>query len=375
MKVFSHQTLLDTLDYDPETGVFAWRKPQSNRVLVGERAGVVGVNGRRYISVFSEKYMAHRLAWFYVHGTWPTGDLRQKNGNFDDCSIVNLEDVSRAETRTRSSMFSTNTSGYRGVSPAKGGRWQASITRNYKQVHLGHFDTAEEASAAYEAAAPHMEVAITEDERSAAARAVTLRRRLRVAWGKLTALQIGTQWASFEEFAATVSDVPPRHSVVPLDPALPLGPLNYKCEPDLSTGFDLRTREGRVAFNRAHRQQNPDVYRDRELRKRFGISLAEYREKESAQNGVCAICQQSETMARNDKEVGLAVDHDHVTGKIRDLLCSQCNQGLGKFEDSPDLLRRAAEYLERHGKRSTSVMTDMDIPLAHQFLLGYVGHG
>lgn len=379
MKELTHQMLTEALSYDRKSGVFTWLKTASNRVRVGERAGVVASNGRRYISVGSEKYMAHRLAWFYVHGKWPSGDLRQKNGDFDDCSIDNLEDVSRADSRTRSSMFSTNTSGFRGVSPAKGGRWQASITRNYRQVNLGTFDSAEQASAAYEHAATHMEVAITEDERSSSAEYVKIRRRLRVAWAKLQDLGVGTEWTSFDEFASTVQDVAPRHSVVAVDSAKPIGPLNFKSEPDLSTGFDLRTREGRIAFNRAHRQQNPDVYRDRDLRKNFGISLIEYQEMENAQHGVCAICERPETVERSGRELSLAVDHDHFTGRTRGLLCSQCNQAIGKFEDRPELLQRAINYLASHGKSvpawgSPSAVEITHLSIGRRLIQEYGGH-
>lgn len=57
-----------------------------------------------------------------------------------------------------------------------------------------------------------------------------------------------------------------------------------------------------------------------------------------AQNGKCAIC---------DKNRARDVDHDHETGRIRGLLCNQHNQGLGLFGDNPELLRAAADYLER----------------------------
>jgi hypothetical protein len=57
------------------------------------------------------------------------------------------------------------------------------------------------------------------------------------------------------------------------------------------------------------------------------------------QNGLCAICGLPEEH----------VDHDHVTGQVRGLLCAGCNKGLGFFRDSPQLLRQAAEYLEEVG--------------------------
>ena len=75
-----------------------------------------------------------------------------------------------------------------------------------------------------------------------------------------------------------------------------------------------------------------------DLRK-YGITLEKYEAMEKKQNGVCAICMEKEP---NKK---LAVDHCHITGKVRGLLCSNCNNGLGKFKDSKTLLIKAINYL------------------------------
>ncbi len=67
-----------------------------------------------------------------------------------------------------------------------------------------------------------------------------------------------------------------------------------------------------------------------------------------AQGGVCAICEQPETAQRSGRAKWLAVDHDHGTGAVRGLLCSNCNPMLGYAKDDPALLRAAASYLESH---------------------------
>ena len=71
---------------------------------------------------------------------------------------------------------------------------------------------------------------------------------------------------------------------------------------------------------------------------------------EVAQGGVCAICSNTETIVnvRTGKPKALHVDHCHKTGKIRGLLCSRHNKGMGLFNDDPALLRAAAAYLEGH---------------------------
>lgn len=79
------------------------------------------------------------------------------------------------------------------------------------------------------------------------------------------------------------------------------------------------------------------------LKRCYGISLEDYDVKLKEQNGVCDICGLECSTGRR-----LAVDHDHSTGKIRSLLCGNCNKGLGKFQDNPELLIKAADYLRKH---------------------------
>lgn len=77
----------------------------------------------------------------------------------------------------------------------------------------------------------------------------------------------------------------------------------------------------------------------------YEISRLEYDKILHDQGGVCKLCLGSQ-VGRWDK---LDIDHDHVTGKVRGLLCGNCNRGLGLLKDSPELLRRAADYLaEEH---------------------------
>lgn len=96
----------------------------------------------------------------------------------------------------------------------------------------------------------------------------------------------------------------------------------------------------------------PEIQRDRKLRYKYNITLQEYDDLFEKQGGVCALCGKPETKMQKRKEGGkvvldsLNVDHDHITGKVRGLLCYRCNTGIGKLMDDPDLLRKAADYLE-----------------------------
>lgn len=84
-------------------------------------------------------------------------------------------------------------------------------------------------------------------------------------------------------------------------------------------------------------------HRDDDRRRRRFCTAEEYNGMVSEQSGKCAICGR---ILWDD----LRVDHDHTTGKVRGLLCDNCNWGLGNFKDNPELLRKAVDYLAKHQK-------------------------
>jgi hypothetical protein len=87
------------------------------------------------------------------------------------------------------------------------------------------------------------------------------------------------------------------------------------------------------------------------LKQRYGVSVAWVGEKFLEQQGKCVICLQDIYYnvwgIRNDKTYSLHVDHEHETGRIRGLLCQNCNIALGKFKDNPDNIMRAYKYVIR----------------------------
>ncbi len=93
--------------------------------------------------------------------------------------------------------------------------------------------------------------------------------------------------------------------------------------------------------------------RNAKLKYRYNISLVDYNNLLQAQNFVCALCYQKD-LARNQTELApLKVDHDHNTGKVRGLLCDNCNVGLGRFKDNSNTLQNAINYLKgehNHGR-------------------------
>lgn len=78
----------------------------------------------------------------------------------------------------------------------------------------------------------------------------------------------------------------------------------------------------------------------------FGLTSEAYSNLLNSQDGVCAICKRSETNHYKGKLRRLAIDHDHSDGRVRGLLCSNCNTALGKFEDNIEWLQAAIRYLQ-----------------------------
>lgn len=97
-----------------------------------------------------------------------------------------------------------------------------------------------------------------------------------------------------------------------------------------------RRAQGRASYHKTKVRQ-----RERVLLSRYGITIAEYDCLSIAQGGLCAICRRPP-----NGHGPLHVDHDHVAGAVRGLLCFSCNYALGSFQDSPAILREAAFYLE-----------------------------
>jgi hypothetical protein len=158
--------------YDPETGLFTRRVSRMGRWgKAGAIAGGIKPNGYRVIWI-GANFMAHRLAWLYVHGSWPAGQIDHINRVRDDNRIANLRVVTHTENMENRKVQRNNTSGYPGVYPDRcGRRWIARISSKGKWLYLGSFRSAEEASAAYRKAAAELHThnpAANDSHRSAA---------------------------------------------------------------------------------------------------------------------------------------------------------------------------------------------------------------
>lgn len=114
-----------------------------------------------------------------------------------------------------------------------------------------------------------------------------------------------------------------------------------------------RNREARLQAMRAWRERPgsgyKDAYRRHYVKKRYGVSLEEY-EKLTGETKKCQLCGRGpDGKGRTGQR--LHIDHCHETGKIRGVLCRECNVGLGMFRDDVKVMQRALKYLLKH-KRS-----------------------
>lgn len=135
------ERLREVLSYDAETGHFS----------IGERPRR---DGYVVVRIDGARYLAHRLAWLYVTGEWPSGLIDHIDRDRANNRITNLRDVSQSVNQQNIVSAKRNSrSGLLGAALCKQtGRWAARIRIHGVKVHLGRFDTAELAHAAYIAA-------------------------------------------------------------------------------------------------------------------------------------------------------------------------------------------------------------------------------
>jgi len=135
----------------PVTWKFIWLK-DIGRAKQGQIAGTVQNNGYRIIRFEGRCYLEHHLVWFFFYGAWPP-QLDHRNGNRSDNDPSNLRLAGNSENAANSKTFSTNTSGFKGVSITPTGRWRAYIMKDGKQIFLGVFSDPQAAHEAYQLAA------------------------------------------------------------------------------------------------------------------------------------------------------------------------------------------------------------------------------
>lgn len=156
---------------------------------------------------------------------------------------------------------------------------------------------------------------------------------------------------SFPAFMEGVGDRPSQdHRLYRLGKSKPMGPGNFEWREKIKAAPSEASDESYDArYKRARKERLGTAAWNNNLMSRYGITLDTYLEMFAAQDGKCLLYGNLETdVDKKGRPKALAVDHDHITGKIRGLLCQACNTGLGKFKDDPKLLALAIAYLAKH---------------------------
>lgn len=144
-----HAALIDALAYDQASGVFTWRIRPSQRTMLGTIAGSIDTHGYRQIRYRRKMYLAHRLAWLFMTGDWPTMQIDHINGDRLDNRWTNLRQASHSvNSQNRRWPTKRNKSGVLGVF-RDGAKWRACIRVKGKTIGLGTFDSLDAAGNAY----------------------------------------------------------------------------------------------------------------------------------------------------------------------------------------------------------------------------------
>lgn len=143
--------LYEVLDYNPMSGVFTWKISPGNGINAGDIAGSLETNGYIRIGIDGERYLAHRLAWFYYYHKWPVGQIDHKFGNKTDNRIAFLREATPSMNQQNVTKPSSNsTTGYLGVTYYKDrNKFHAQIEIDGKTKHLGFYNTPQEAHIMY----------------------------------------------------------------------------------------------------------------------------------------------------------------------------------------------------------------------------------
>lgn len=146
------ERLRELLRYDPETGVFTWLVRTSTCIKVGDVAGTTDTLGYILIRVDGVRYKAHRLAFLWMTGEWPKDMIDHINGAKGDNRFANLRPATPAENRQNQRRAKSNSqTGLLGVC-RHGKRFRATIRIDGRYIHLGTFDTPDQAHETYLAA-------------------------------------------------------------------------------------------------------------------------------------------------------------------------------------------------------------------------------
>lgn len=147
MSDLTQEQVKELFDYDSENGVLIRKFKSGKRKPVGIEPNSSGYGT---VKIDWKTYQVHRVIWLWCTGSCPDGDIDHKNQNKLDNRIENLRPATRSENCQNKGLRKNNSSGYTGVHFDKhANKYKANIKGNSKNIHLGLFNTAEDAYLAY----------------------------------------------------------------------------------------------------------------------------------------------------------------------------------------------------------------------------------
>jgi hypothetical protein len=144
-------------EYNPITGILIWKIKPAKYINPGTKAGNIDSRGHMTVRIRGKGYLIHRIAWLYMTGSWPDQEIDHIDRNRANNSWANLREATSTQNQYNSSKHKDNTTGFKGVCYHKRDRkYTAQIMKSGKLLHLGYFNTPEEASKAYNEASKQL---------------------------------------------------------------------------------------------------------------------------------------------------------------------------------------------------------------------------
>lgn len=149
MKVPKISELRKLLEYNRVTGGFTWKETTGTKAVKGSKAGYIGTHGYVVIYYRGLWLYAHRIAWAFETGSWPSVKIDHVDGNPSNNRFSNLRESSHSDNQANQKLRNDNTSGHKNVAWEKRKKkWRVRVAYERKEYHGGFFDNLEEAAKA-----------------------------------------------------------------------------------------------------------------------------------------------------------------------------------------------------------------------------------
>lgn len=147
--MLTQEKLKELLNYDPATGLFNWKVNKGSTARIGQPIICINKVGYVVVCIDYKRYTCHRLAWLYQKGLFPKYEIDHKDGIRSNNKWNNLREVEPYHNHQNQKIYTSNTSGFKGITYIKGkNTWSARIQIKGKVTTIGYFKTAEEAALA-----------------------------------------------------------------------------------------------------------------------------------------------------------------------------------------------------------------------------------